>query len=96
MRKRSLKNRASIAVTVKNLESTHTHLNQMVKASIKGTREITVMVPAEMAVTRSLKMGSLAMMWKSANNIWQRSLISEFREMESGDRKSKCWELINF
>ena len=25
----------------------------------------------------------------SANNIWQRSLISEFREMESGDRKSK-------
>lgn len=50
--------------------STHTHLNQMVKASIKGTREITVMVPAEMAVMRSLKMGSLAMMWKSGSSLF--------------------------
>ena len=42
----------------------------MVKASIKGTRETTVMVPAEMEVMMSLKMGSLAMMWKSGSSFF--------------------------
>ncbi|KAJ7007087.1 hypothetical protein NC653_006212 [Populus alba x Populus x berolinensis] len=31
-----------------------------------------------------------------ANNLWQQRLISEFREMESGDKKLKSWEIINF
>jgi phosphoribosylaminoimidazole-succinocarboxamide synthase len=49
------------------LGSMHTLPNQMVKAmkaGRKGTREITRMVPIEMVVMRSLKMGSLVRMGK--------------------------------
>ncbi|KAG6786430.1 hypothetical protein POTOM_008031 [Populus tomentosa] len=59
-------------------------------------REITRMVPIEMVVMSSLKMGSSVRMGKFANNLWQQRLISEFREMESGDKKLKSWEIINF
>ena len=42
--------------------SMHIHLNQIVKASIKDTREITVMVLVGIVGMKSLKMGSLGRM----------------------------------
>ena len=65
------------------LDSDRTRLNLIVKTGIKSAREISVMVPVEMVVMMTWKMGSLVKMGKFSRFLLSHFLGSQTNQLDA-------------